>query len=94
MPYKDKNKRREASRKSMAKRRKSPTVRRKEKEYRNSGAGREKNARAQRRWRWRHNRQLGDRKTEILSHTKNQKNVAKAIREEVKRLQNYKKGQK
>lgn len=94
MPYKDPRKRKEAVRKSVRKYRSDPRNRAKEEEYRKSARGREINARAQKRWRWRHFKQVGDRRIEILSHTKNQKILGQNLRSMVRGIETYGKRKK
>ena len=58
----------------------------KEEEYRNSGRGRDVNTRAQRRWRWKHNRNIGDTRTEILMNVRDRNKYALELRRQVKAL--------
>ena len=85
-PYKDPEKRKEAVRKSVKKYRSKPENMEKEEEYRNSGRGRDVNTRAQRRWRWKHNRNVGDTRTEILLNVRDPNKYALELRRQVKAI--------
>lgn len=86
MPFKDPEKRKETVRKSVKKYRSKPENREKEEEYRNSGRGRDVNTRAQRRWRWKHNRNVGDTRTEILMNVRDRNKYALELRRQVKAI--------
>jgi len=86
MPYKDPKKRREAIRKSVQKYRSKPENREKEEDYRFSAKGRDVNASAQRRWRWKHNKNIGDTRTEILMKVRDQQKFLKELERQVRAI--------